>query len=134
MKSSAWPRALGLKLQAAAVCALLAVSTAYAQTLPRIPMAAAGAGGYATDSILVRFKPSANASDKAQARGLVNAVSHRSYGLVRGLENMRLKAGQGVTDAVDKLSRLPFVECECECDCQWQGRVTHAARDRRGVR
>ena len=110
MKSSAWPRALGLKLQAAAVCALLAVSTAYAQTLPRIPMAAAGAGGYATDSILVRFKPSANASDKAQARGLVNAVSHRSYGLVRGLENMRLKAGQGVTDAVDKLSRLPFVE------------------------
>lgn len=110
MKSSAWPRALGLKLQAAAVCALLAVSTAYAQTLPSIPMAAAGAGGYATDSILVRFKPSANASDKAQARGLVNAVSHRSYGLVRGLENMRLKAGQGVTDAVDKLSRLPFVE------------------------
>ena len=110
MKSPAWPRVLGLQLQAVAVCALLAVSTAYAQILPSIPMAAAGAGGYATDSILVRFKPSANASDKAQARGLVNAVSHRSYGLVRGLENMRLKAGQGVTDAVDKLSRLPFVE------------------------
>jgi len=43
-----------------------------------ISVSQAPAAGYASNSILVRFKPSANASDKAQARGLVNAVSHRS--------------------------------------------------------
>ena len=66
-------------------------------------------GGYAPDSILVKFRPAAKASDKAQARALINAASHRGYGIVKGLENLRLKPGQGVIDAVDKLSRLPFV-------------------------
>ena len=89
---------------------LVASAAVYAQPLKHVPATASPTGGYAPDSILVRFKPSANASDKAQARGLANATSHRGYGLVRGLENMRLKPGQGVTDAVDKLSRLPFVE------------------------
>jgi len=102
-----WTRALCLV--ALSVCTVSGLEAGPAGSSV-ISVSQAPAAGYASDSILVRFKPSANASNKAQARGLVNAVSHRSYGLVRGLENMRLKAGQGVTDAVDKLSRLPFVE------------------------
>lgn len=93
-------------LAALAFCSM----QAQAQDLPNIGLVPAEGGGYAPDSLLVKFRPSANASQKAQARGLVNAVSRRGYGLVKNLEALRLKPNQKITDAVDKLARLPFVE------------------------
>ena len=49
--------------------------TAYAQTdeLPNVGLAPHSAGGYVPDAVIVKFRPSANASSKARARGLVNA-------------------------------------------------------------
>ncbi len=107
MKAYAWICGAWRVGAALVIGLLLSVSSVYGQPSSVAP---SDAGGYAPDSVLVRYKPSASANDKAQARGLANAASHRAYGLVRGLENMRLKPGQGVIDAVDKLSRLPFVE------------------------
>ena len=107
MKAYSWICAVWRVSATLVIGLLLSVSSVYGQPSSVAPL---DAGGYAPDSILVRYKPSATANDKAQARGLANAASHRAYGLVRGLENMRLKPGQGVIDAVDKLSRLPFIE------------------------
>lgn len=80
------------------------------QVLPNMGLVQAEGGGYAPDSLLVKFTPSANASQKARARGLVNTTSRKAYGIVKGLEALRLKPNQKVIDAVDKLARLPFVE------------------------
>jgi serine protease len=66
-------------------------------------------GGYAPDSVLVRFKANAAASDKARARGLVNAQSHRSFQSVPGLEALKLSGRESVADVLARLSRLPFV-------------------------
>lgn len=93
------------------ICALVLCSVpARAQDLPNLGLVRAEGGGYAPDSLLVKFKPSANASQKAQARGLVNAASGKAFGLVKNLEALRLNPGQRLVDAVDKLARLPFVE------------------------
>jgi len=67
-------------------------------------------GGYAPNTVLVKFRPSASASQKARARGLVNAQVNRGYGIVKNLEKLTLKSNQSVNDAVARLSKLPFVE------------------------
>jgi len=86
--------------------------TAYAQTdeLPNVGLAPHSAGGYVPDAVIVKFRPSANASSKARARGLVNAVSNRQFKIVKGLEKLKLKKGQSVNQAVRRLQKLPFVE------------------------
>ena len=83
---------------------------AQAEELPNVALVPHASGGYAPDSVLVKFKPSANASQKARARGLVNAASRRGYGIVKNLEKLKLKPNQSVSRAVNRLSRLPFVE------------------------
>ena len=83
---------------------------AQAEELPNVALVPHASGGYAPDSVLVKFKPSANASQKARARGLVNAASRRGYGIVKNLEKLNLKPNQSVSRAVNRLSRLPFVE------------------------
>ena len=83
---------------------------AQAEELPNVALVPHASGGYAPDSVLVKFKPSANASQKARARGLVNAASKRGYGIVKNLEKLKLKPNQSVSRAVKRLSRLPFVE------------------------
>ena len=86
--------------------------TAHAQTdeLPNVGLAPHSAGGYVPDAVIVKFRPSANASSKARARGLVNAVSNRQFKIVKGLEKLKLKKGQSVNQAVRRLQKLPFVE------------------------
>ena len=83
---------------------------AQAEELPDVALVPHTSGGYAPDSVLVKFKPSANASQKARARGLVNAASKRGYGIVKNLEKLKLKPNQSVSRAVKRLSKLPFVE------------------------
>ncbi len=85
---------------------------ANAQTndIPNLGLVQHASGGYAPDSVIVKFRPSANASKKARARGLVNATSHRGYDLVKGLESLKLKPGQSISKAVNRLKNLPFVE------------------------
>jgi subtilisin family serine protease len=75
-----------------------------------IGLAQPASGGYAPDSVLVKYRPSASASAKANARALVQADSYEGYGIVRALENLHLKPGQSVARAIDTLENLPFVE------------------------
>lgn len=84
----------------------------YAQPgdLPHNGLVQHASGGYAPDAVIVKFRPSANASNKARARGLVNALSKREYRIVKGLEKLKLKPNQSVNKAVRALSKLPFVE------------------------
>lgn len=77
--------------------------------LPNIGLAQSAGGGYAPNSVIVRFKANVKASDKARARGLVNAQAHRSFRSVPGLEALRLSGRDTVNNAVSRLSRLPFV-------------------------
>jgi subtilisin family serine protease len=90
----------------------LAPLTAQAQSneLPSVGLAPHASGGYVPDAVIVKFRPSANASNKARARGLVNAVANRQFKIVRGLEKLKLKKGQSVNQAVNRLKKLPFVE------------------------
>jgi len=84
--------------------------TAYAQTdeLLNVGLAPHSAGGYVPDAVIVKFRPSANPSSKARARGLVNAVSNRQFKIVKGLEKLKLKKGQSVNQAVRRLQKLPL--------------------------
>ena len=102
----------GFFLVATPIIFTLTSLTAHAQTddLPNIGLAPHSAGGYAPDAVIVKFRPSANASNKARARGLVNAVSNRQFKIVKGLEKLKLKKGQSVNQAVQRLQKLPFVE------------------------
>ncbi len=102
----------GFFLVATPIIFTLTSLTAHAQTddLPNIGLAPHSAGGYAPDAVIVKFRPSANASNKARARGLVNAVSNRQFKIVKGLEKLKLKKGQSVNQAVRRLQKLPFVE------------------------
>jgi len=65
---------------------------------------------HAPGSVLVKFKPSALRGQRQQAYDAVGGGKIRGYGLVRGLEHVRL--GNGVTpeQAVERLRRLPFVD------------------------
>ena len=74
----------GFFLVATPIIFTLTSLTAHAQTddLPNIGLAPHSAGGYAPDAVIVKFRPSANASNKARARGLVNAVSNRQFKIV----------------------------------------------------
>ena len=83
---------------------------AQAEELPNVALVPHASGGYAPDSVLVKFKPSAKASQKARVRGLVNAASKRGYGITKNLEKLKLKPNQSVSRAVKRLSKLPFVE------------------------
>ena len=65
---------------------------------------------YATDSVLIKFKPSAGPAQKRQAYDAVGGEKIRGYSLVRGLEHLQLGRGQSVELAIDRLQRLPFVE------------------------
>jgi len=91
---------------------LLAPSVATAQTEQpdNLGLVQHASGGHAPDAVLVKFRPSANASNKAQARGLVNAIAKREYKIVKGLEKLQLKRNQSVAKAVRALKKLPFVE------------------------
>ena len=86
------------------------IAQAQSNELPSIGLAPHASGGYAPDAVIVKFRPSANASNKARARGLVNAVANRQFKIVRGLEKLKLKKGQSVNQAVNRLKKLPFVE------------------------
>lgn len=93
------------------VCLLMSgQARAQAEELPNVALVPHASGGYAPDSVLVKFKPSAKASQKARARGLVNAASKRGYGIIENLEKLKLKPNQSVSRAVKRLSKLPFVE------------------------
>ena len=81
-----------------------------ANDLPNLGLTQHASGGYAPDAVIVKFRPSANASKKARARGLVNAVSNRQFKIVKGLEKLKLKKGQSVNQAIKRLQKLPFVE------------------------
>ena len=85
-------------------------SYAQPEDLPHSGLVQHASGGYAPDAVIVKFRPSANASNKARARGLVNALSKREYRIVKGLEKLKLKPNQSVNKAVRALSKLPFVE------------------------
>lgn len=102
----------GFLLVAAPIVFAFSSITSYAQTddLPNIGLVPHSAGGYVPDAVIVKFRPSANASNKARARGLVNAVSNRQFKIVKGLEKLKLKKGQSVNQAVRRLQKLPFVE------------------------
>lgn len=102
----------GFFLVATPIIFTLTSLTAHAQTddIPNIGLAPHSAGGYAPDAVIVKFRPSANASNKARARGLVNAVANRQFKIVKGLEKLKLKKGQSVNQAVNRLKKLPFVE------------------------
>ena len=65
---------------------------------------------YAPDSVLVKFKPSASPTQKLNARALVNGEKIRGYGIVQGLEHIRLGKGKEVVIAIDLLQKLPFVD------------------------
>lgn len=62
------------------------------------------------DTILVKFGADATPAKKLNARAIVNGEKIRSFGLVQGLEHMRLGKGQGVERAIEVLQKLPFVE------------------------
>ena len=85
---------------------------AQATSIPNKGLVISKADGYAADSVLVKFRFSATAADRARARGLINAAKlSRSYQLESRLEKLGLlPGGQSVMDAVDRLSSLPFVE------------------------
>lgn len=92
-------------------CLCLTVSLqVQANELPNLGLTQHASGGYAPDAVIVKFRPSANASKKARARGLVNAVSNRQFKIVKGLEKLKLKKGQSVNQAIKRLQKLPFVE------------------------
>ena len=80
-----------------------------ASELPNLGLVQHASGGYAPDAVLVKFRPSANASDKARARGLANAAANRQFKSVKGLEKLTLKKGQSVNGAIKRLQKLPFV-------------------------
>jgi subtilisin family serine protease len=86
------------------------IAQAQSNELPSVGLAPHASGGYAPDAVIVKFRPSANASNKARARGLVNAVANRQFKIVKGLEKLKLKKGQSVNQAVNRLKKLPFVE------------------------
>ena len=78
--------------------------------MPYIGLVQPASKGYAPDSVLIRFKPFASASDKASARRAVGVASFTPYGIVNGLERLTLTGNQSVTQAIDRLSKLPFVD------------------------
>ncbi len=65
---------------------------------------------YAPDTVLIKFKPSAQPAQKRQAYAAVGGQKIRGYDLVRGLEHLQLGRGQRVEQAVERLQQLPFVE------------------------
>ena len=65
---------------------------------------------FSPDSVLIKFKPSAQPAQKRQAYAAVGGQKIRGYGLVRGLEHVQLGRGQRVEQAIESLQRLPFVE------------------------
>ncbi len=94
-------------LMAAVFSAPMAI--AQSTELPHLGLVQSSSGGYAPNSVIVRFKANAKASDKARARGLVNAQFHRGFRSVPGLEALTLSGRDTVANAVSRLSRLPFV-------------------------
>jgi serine protease len=75
-----------------------------------IPPALEAAPGFAADSILVRFKAQATATDKKSARAALRGPVNRQFQSVPGLEHIGLGKGLSVAKAIDILNNLPFVE------------------------
>ena len=94
----------------AACCLAPLAATSQANEPANLGVVQHASGGYAPDALLVKFRPSANASNKARARGLVNAIDKREFKIVKGLEKLKLKQGQSVNGAINRLQKLPFVE------------------------
>ena len=107
------PRVIGRVWRiAVCLCFGLAVASAADAASPQSAQALSDdpALAYASDSVLIKFKPSAGPAQKRQAYDAVGGRKIRGYGLVRGLEHLQLGRGQRVEQAVERLQRLPFVE------------------------
>ena len=74
-------------------------SGAIAQTPPR----------HAPDTILVRFKDSAQLQDQALAHALVGGHVHKHFSMVKGLQAVRIPAGMHVKEALARYRKHPDV-------------------------
>lgn len=75
-----------------------------------IPPAIEHKGGHDKQSILIRYKPSTPASDRAAAQARVKASVLRESRLVPGLQHWALAPGMTPERAARILNKLPFVE------------------------
>lgn len=103
-------RALTKKLWCILFLALISIPAHAASPAARAELENNPSLEYASDSVLIRFKPNTSSAAKLQARQLVNGTTMRQYAIVHALEHVKLGPGHSVEKAIETLQRLPFVD------------------------
>ncbi|MGP8304597.1 S8 family serine peptidase [Vibrio sp. YIC-376] len=107
------PKAISVltkKLWCVLSLALISISVQAASPAVRAELENNPSLEYASDSVLIRFKPNTSSAAKLQARQLVNGTTMRQYAIVNALEHVKLGPGRSVEKAIETLQSLPFVD------------------------